>query len=243
MIAAVYFSTTFIFGWSAKDVLYEHDVNETMDALDFGYSQSKWVSEQLVTNAIKQGLAGRIFRPALISPAVTGAGYNFDISLRLLAFMLKHGIGTHAKNQVSFMPADIASDNIVAISNIGQSIGKTFHVTRDEYATMKDVTNILSSVTGVEFINYSLYDFVPEVVQRCGPNDLLFPLLNFLVHSVDNIQAMEFKRYDNSNYQYYRNQSPFGRQDPSLEDVVLGIHRFMKRQGIAETSYVRNYYA
>lgn len=236
-------STTFIFGWSVKDTLYEHDLNESMHALDFGYSQSKWVSEQLVNNAIKQGLPGRIFRPALISPEITGAGYNFDISIRLLAFMLKHGIGTNAQNQVSFMPADVASDNIVAISNIPESIGKTFHVTRDKYATMGDVTNILSSITGIDFTNYSLYDFVPEVVQRCGPNDLLFPLLNFLVHSVDNIQGMEFKRYDNSNYQYYRNQSPHGRQDPSLEDVVLGIHRFMKRQGIAETSYVKNHYA
>lgn len=236
-------STTFIFGWSVKDILHEHDQNESMHALDFGYSQSKWVSEQLVHNAIQQGLPGRIFRPALISPEITGAGYNFDISIRLLAFMLKHGIGTNAQNQVSFMPADVASDNIVAISNIPESMGKTFHVTRDDYATMSDVTDILSSITGVDFMKYSLPDFVPEVVQRCDPNDLLFPLLNFLVHSVDNIQAMEFKRYDNSNYQYYRNQSPHGRPDPSLEDVVLGIHRFMKRQGIAETSYVRNHYA
>ena len=38
-----YVSTTFIFGWAVKKVLYETDFNENMELLDFGYSQSKWV--------------------------------------------------------------------------------------------------------------------------------------------------------------------------------------------------------
>ena len=57
-------------------------------------------------------------------------------------------------------------------------------------------------------------------------------MVNFLVHSVDNITAMEFKRYDSSNYQKARAQSPVGMPDPPLEDVVLGIVRFMVRHGI-----------
>ena len=44
-------------------------------------------------------------------------------------------------------------------------------------------------------------DFVPELIRRCRKEDLLFPLLDFLVGSVDNISAMEFKRYDSSSYQ------------------------------------------
>lgn len=225
-------STTFIFGWSVKETLFESDTNNNIDLLDFGYSQSKWVSEQIVKNSKSLGVNARIFRPALISPSIGGMGYNFDISIRLLAFMLKYGVGTSAKNQVSFTPADIAANNIVAISNIEESVGETFHVTRDSYSSMTDVTNILSTLTGKNFKNFHLKDFVPEVVSRCKKDDLLFPLLDFLLGSVSNIGAMEFKRYDNSNYRKYCKRSIWWKKDPPLEDVVSGIFRFMRGQGI-----------
>src|SRR5580658_10481896 len=109
-----YVSTTFIFGWAVKKVLYETDFNENMELLDFGYSQSKWVSEQVVMDARRHGLPARIFRPALVSPSITGGGNNFDIAVRLVAFMVNHGIGVDALNQVSFVPADITANNIVA---------------------------------------------------------------------------------------------------------------------------------
>ncbi len=87
-----YVSTTFIFGWAVKKVLYETDFNENMELLDFGYSQSKWVSEQVVMDARRQGLPTRIFRPALVSPSITGGGNNFDIAVRLSCV---HGESRH----------------------------------------------------------------------------------------------------------------------------------------------------
>src|SRR5208337_1699436 len=107
-----YVSTTFVFGWAVKSVLNETDLNENMELLDFGYSQSKWVAEQVVVDARSRGLSARIFRPALVSPSVTGGGNNFDIAVRLVAFMVNHGIGVDTLNQVSFVPADIVANNI-----------------------------------------------------------------------------------------------------------------------------------
>ena len=75
-------------------------------------------------------------------------------------------------------------------------------------------------------------EFVPELIRRCRKEDLLFPLLDFLVGSVDNITAMEFKRYESSTYQAARDASVFGQADPSLEDTVNGILKFMHRKGI-----------
>jgi hypothetical protein len=43
---------------------------------------------------------------------------------------------------------------------------------------------------------------------------------------------MEFKRYDSSTYQAARDASAWGRPDPSLEDTVNGILKFMNRKGI-----------
>ena len=229
-----YVSTTFIFGWSVKDTLYETDCNADMEHLDFGYSQSKWVSEQVVLDAFSQGLKGRIFRPALLTPSLDGGGYNLDISIRLLAFMLKHRIGTSAQNQVSFSPADLAATNIVAIAGLPQTQGGTFHVTRDVYASMSDVTEILGRLTGQAFQHYPLDAFVPLVIERCQSGDILFPLLEFFVRSTAKISAMEFKRYDNGGYRKARAASSYGVDDPPLHDVVLGMLRFMRRQGLVD---------
>jgi thioester reductase-like protein len=227
-----YVSTTFVFGWAVKSVLLETDNNQDMELLDFGYSQSKWVAEQVVFDARSRGLSTRVFRPALVSPSVTGGGNNFDIAVRLVAFMVNHGIGVDTLNQVSFVPADIVANNIVAISTTPGTANKTFHVVRDDYSNMVDITGLITQATGRQFEAFSLPDFVPELIRRCRKEDLLFPLLDFLVGSVDNISAMEFKRYDNSSYQMARDASVWGRRDPSLEDTVNGILKFMYRKGI-----------
>ena len=222
-------STTFIFGWATKPRLHENDNNDEMELLDFGYSQSKWVSEQLVIQAARAGLPTRIFRPALITPSRNGAGGSFDITIRLLTFMLKHGIGVNALNQVSFVPVDVTANNIVAISQSPSTSNRTFHVTRDKYANMIDVTDILSARTGCRFELFSLRDFVPEVIRRCTKEDLLFPLLDFFIGSIDSISSMEFKRYDSSLYQSARDASSLSMPDPSLEQTVDGILTFIER--------------
>jgi hypothetical protein len=97
---------------------------------------------------------------------------------------------------------------------------------------MMDITGLITKATGRQFERFSLPDFVPELIRRCRKEDLLFPLLDFLVGSVDNISAMEFKRYDSSSYQRARDASVWGKPDPSLEDTVNGILKFMYRKGI-----------
>ena len=231
-----YISTTFVFGWAVKSVLNETDHNEDMELLDFGYSQSKWVAEQVVFDARSKGLSVRVFRPALVSPSVSGGGNNFDIAVRLVAFMVNHGIGVDTLNQVSFVPADIVANNIVAISTTPGTANKTYHIVRDDYSNMMDITGLITQATGRQFESFALPDFVPELIRRCRKEDLLFPLLDFLVGSVDNISAMEFKRYDNSTYQAARDASKWGKPDPSLEDTVNGILKFMHRKGIISTA-------
>jgi thioester reductase-like protein len=220
-------STTFIFGWATKDVLHETDRNKDMARLDFGYSQSKWVSEQLVFSAMQQGLDARIFRPALITPTVDGRGGNLDITIRLLAFMIKNAMCVNTQNQVSFMPADITANNIVAIAEQAQTLNTTFHVTRDQLETLPQITDLISDKTGIRFNAHSLKNFVPEVIDRCTKDDPLYPLLDFLVESVDNISAMEYKLYNNDNYRGVRDKSHAGLKDAPLESIVDGIIRFL----------------
>jgi len=150
----------------------------------------------------------------------------------LVAFMVNHGIGVDTLNQVSFVPADIVANNIVAISTTPGTENKTYHVVRDDYSNMLDITALITKSTGRQFEIFSLSEFVPELIRRCRKEDLLFPLLDFLVGSVDNISAMEFKRYESSEYQVARDASKWGIPDPTLEDTVNGILKFMHRKGI-----------
>ncbi len=156
------------------------DFNKNMELLDFGYSQSKWVAEQVVADARSRGLSTRIFRPALVSPSVTGGGNNFDIAVRLVAFMVNHGIGVDALNQVSFVPADIVANNIVAISTTPGTANKTYHVVRDDYAKHAGYHRAhyqvdRAAIRDIQYLGVrSRAD--PEI---CRKEDLLFPLLDF----------------------------------------------------------------
>ena len=122
-----YVSTTFIFGWAVKKVLYETDFNENMELLDFGYSQSKWVSEQVVMDARRRGLTTRIFRPALVSPSISGGGNNFDIAVRLVAFMVNHGIGVDALNRSVSFP--LTSRRTISLRSRRLPAQRTRHIT------------------------------------------------------------------------------------------------------------------
>jgi len=229
-------STTFIFGWAAKSVLVETDENAGMELLDFGYSQSKWVAEQQVLTACRQGLPVRIFRPALIAPSLEGKAVSCDISLRLLAFMIKHGIGVDAANQLSLLPVDVVAANIVAIARHEETLGQTFHMTRRAHSTVADTLDAVTRLTGRTFHLYDLKAFVPEVIHRCTRDDPLFPLLDFLVGSIKNISLMAFKRYDNSNYRRACETSSGAQPEPSLDATTAGVVRFLKDAGLVEIS-------
>ncbi len=225
-------STTFVFGWAPKEFLFETDRNDGMEKLDFGYSQSKWVAEQRVFSAMDQGLTARVFRPSLITPALNGRGGNLDVTIRVLSFMIKHRLGVTAGNQISLTPADIAASNIVGIGEQADTVGQTFHVVRDDMETMQMITDIIADRLGAPFEMLTLTEFVRQTIRRCVRADPVYPLLDFLVGSVDHFELMESKRYDSSAFRQARDQSGKGSADPPLEDVVDGILGFMKTRNL-----------
>jgi len=218
-----YISTTFIFGWSTTPELFETDNNEQMNALNFGYSQSKWVAEQVVIAAQEAGLPVRIYRPALISPTTKGLGNGLDISLRLLLFMIKHRITVTARNQVSFLPVDLVANNVVAFSSQQETVGRTYHVVQDKCHTMADVTDEIEKLLDIKFTRLELDEFIARIISLCKITDPLYPLLDFIIYSEGHIRAMEYKKYNSDSYQETRKMIVMSRDDPSLTQIVKGI--------------------
>ncbi|OBK46786.1 thioester reductase domain-containing protein [Mycobacterium sp. 1081908.1] len=225
-------SSTFIYGWSTEPVVGEWDANTKMSGLDFGYSQTKWVAEQLALAAQRQGLDVRIFRPSLISPTRAGFGSEDDILVRLTAFMIEHGVAVNALNQLSMLPADLIADHIVALMDLPAEAGSVFNMTADDYYNLTDITRILSERFGYRFDYHDIPSFTEQLNRRCSPRDQLYPLVDFLTRSADKIAAMREKRYDNTQYRHARTLAKVHLREPALAKTVENLVRFLRQEGL-----------
>jgi thioester reductase-like protein len=227
-------SSTFIYGWSTEPVVGEWDANEKMSGLDFGYSQTKWVGEQLALAAQRKGLDVRIYRPSLISPTRAGFGSQDDILVRLTAFMIEHGLAVNALNQISLLPADLIADHIVALMALPDEPGgagaPVYNMTADDYYNLTDITRILSERYGYRFEYHDISAFAEQLNRRCTPSDQMYPLVDFLTRATDKIAAMRDKRYDNTQYRHRRAQAKVGLREPALTDTVDHLVRFLRSE-------------
>jgi thioester reductase-like protein len=229
-------SSTFIYGWSTLPVVGEWDANEEMSGLDFGYSQTKWVAEQLALEAQRQGLDVRIYRPSLISPTSAGFGSQDDILVRLTAFMIEHGVAVKAHNQLSLLPADLIADHIVELMSLPDEAGTVFNLTADDYYNIMDITQVLSKRHGYRFTYHDIPSFTEQVNRRCAPRDPMYPLVDFLTRSAGKIAAMRDKRYDNSQYRHARGLAKVHLREPALTKTVEDLVRFLRSEGLISES-------
>jgi thioester reductase-like protein len=229
-------SSTFIYGWSTLPVVGEWDANAEMSGLDFGYSQTKWVAEQLVLEAQRKGLDVRIYRPSLISPTSAGFGSQDDILVRLTAFMIEHGLAVKAYNQLSLLPADLIADHIVELMGLPDEAGTVFNLTADDYYNIMDITRVLSERHGYRFTYHDIPSFTEQVNRRCAPRDPMYPLVDFLTRSADKIAAMRDKRYDNSQYRHARALAKVHLREPALTKTVEDLVRFLRSERLITES-------
>lgn len=223
-------STTFIFGFAPRRILWEHDANAEMAGLNFGYAQSKWVAEQLVLSAAQRGLDVHLYRPSLITASRQGYYVRRDITARLLAYMISHGLSVDAVNQVSLLPVDVCANNIVALSLLDVPMPHALHLTADTYYTMQDVCSVIGQTFGYPFQYVSLEAFVAHMQAHCTEAEPLFPLVAFFRHNVQRLHAMRHKRYDNQQYRLLRSKSPLTQPEPPLTDTVSSIVDFLGQE-------------
>jgi thioester reductase-like protein len=227
-----FISSTTIFGWSDKRNLYEHDSNPEMLGLDFGYAQTKWVSEQLVLQAREQGVDAIIYRPAFLTASTAAFGHSSDIVVRLLSFMIKYGIAPNADIQLSFMPVDIAAHNVVAVMTSSDSQEPVFHVTVDEYYNIVDVTMQISEDYGVPFRYVDLAEFSRQMKILSSAADPVFPLVDFVARAHSKVVVMEGKRYRNTAFRQAIDRSASGVPQAGLQETVSYLMTYLKAQGV-----------
>ncbi|XP_074650108.1 uncharacterized protein LOC141905204 [Tubulanus polymorphus] len=129
-----YVSTDAVFPHGLKNCSENDDVSQLYGQLEDGYSQSKWVAEQLVLRARARGVPVVIYRPGNMSGDSKTAHWNpADFNLMMIKACLETGSAPQIDWQVEMTPVDFAAKAIVMLTqNIMLSLGKTFHIANDD---------------------------------------------------------------------------------------------------------------
>lgn len=98
-------------------------------AFTLGYTQSKWVAEQLVREAGARGLPVSIYRPTRISgQSQTGAFPLRDFVWQSIQTCMSLGTAPELDMYLDMVPVDYVSSAIVSLSRQAGSQGKNFHI-------------------------------------------------------------------------------------------------------------------
>jgi amino acid adenylation domain-containing protein/thioester reductase-like protein len=114
-------------------VVYEgDDLDDYLSALKFdtGYSQSKWVTEKLVREAIARGIPAAIYRPGFImGDSRTGAGNPSDFIARLVKGCIAIGAYPALQRQgKEFVPVDYVSAALLGIARDNANLTHAYHL-------------------------------------------------------------------------------------------------------------------
>lgn len=126
-----YISTVAVFESSAYygKTVFESDPVIHSEGIYLGYSQSKWVAEQLVMKARDRGLPVCIYRPPLISGhSQTGVWNTDDFVCFFIKSCLQMGKFPDLDSLNNLSPVDYVSQAIVFLSQQPQSVNQAFHL-------------------------------------------------------------------------------------------------------------------
>ncbi|HEY9815189.1 MAG TPA: amino acid adenylation domain-containing protein [Candidatus Obscuribacterales bacterium] len=139
-----FISTLSVFGGSGEVAIREESPLTLAHLPDSGYSQSKWVAEQLVTQAKDRGLPVCIYRLGRIAGhSQTGVGNVNDLMSRMIKGCIQLGSVPDRHTLLDITPIDYVSQAIAHLSQQHQSIGKTFHLLNPQPTSWQTLTTWL----------------------------------------------------------------------------------------------------
>ncbi|ROW18173.1 hypothetical protein VPNG_00119 [Cytospora leucostoma] len=132
-------------GWSEDTII---DVDDVPTKLQDGYSQTKWVAEQLVIEAHRRGLPTRIYRPGTISGhSKSGATNAWDLLTAIIVESVQIGYAPDIPDWlVEMTPVDFVSKAITTLADHQDMSQRIFHLGDPAPIGANDVFNYLSQL-------------------------------------------------------------------------------------------------
>ncbi|WP_375492804.1 amino acid adenylation domain-containing protein [uncultured Nostoc sp.] len=211
-----YISTIAVFGaishFTGLKVVYEDDdieLSKDYVALDLGYSQTKWVAENLVWVAKSRGIPVSIFRTGfLMGHSGTGVAHTKDAYVpRVIKGCIQLGSYPELIDQKEeLIPVDYAARAIVHLSKKQESLGKAFHIVPppDQNIPIIELFEFICSY-GYQLKKLPYTQWKDELIAsfRYSQENALHPLLPMMSEKVyqDSLTIMEL--YQNTvDYDY-----------------------------------------
>ncbi|HKX27308.1 MAG TPA: amino acid adenylation domain-containing protein [Blastocatellia bacterium] len=153
----------------------EAQLLENWQGLSSGYSQSKWVAEQMVRMAGSRGIPIAIYRPSFISGSTrTGAVNPNDSLTHFIRACMKSGCVPDIDTEINMVPVDYISRAVVALSGRNYVLGHAWNLINMRSVSMQEVSScFLSSGLPMRKVTYE------EWQSRCSSNGAKAALLNF----------------------------------------------------------------
>jgi len=150
--------------------IFEGDKISQGRGISGGYAQSKWVAEQLVTQAAERGLPVCIYRPGMVSGhSKSGYTNTKDLVSRFIKSLVDLQQGPDADLMIDMTPVDYVSKTIVSLSLQSQSLGKTFHILNPKPISLGEMVNTLNEFgSTIRQIPYSQW----QAKLKLEPNEL-----------------------------------------------------------------------
>ena len=165
----------------ADGVIQEQDLPDRITGL-YGYTQTKWVSENLIRAAQARGIPAAIYRPAWIEGHTqTGICNHSDFLRSMIKGCLQLGIAPDWNMPVDIVPVDFVSQAIVHLSRQNNAFGKAFNLSNPSTISWQQLMNWLRE-WGYSLQLLPYQQWISEAIDRIrlAPDNALYPYLAFL---------------------------------------------------------------
>ncbi|WP_405017740.1 amino acid adenylation domain-containing protein [Kitasatospora sp. NBC_00070] len=125
------------------------EVSETtpldhVELLSMGYTESKWVAEELVRGAARAGLPAVVHRPYELSGDTTGHTWNSAAALcEFFKVIVELRLAPELDLPLNLVPVDFAAGAVVHLATRRPAVGQTYHLTNPREAMLGDLVERL----------------------------------------------------------------------------------------------------
>ena len=147
-------------GYLKQPLIQENADLNACEVVYGGYSQSKWVGEQLVRAAHLQGLQICVYRPGMISGhSQTGVSDTEQILARLIKSFIQQGIAPDLDIAIDMTPVSYVSQAVVYLSRQQELQGRIFNLINPRSLHLRDLIKVINSLGHpLEQIQYSEWE-------------------------------------------------------------------------------------
>jgi amino acid adenylation domain-containing protein/thioester reductase-like protein len=167
-------------GYIMEDFIHSNSLDNIAD----GYSQTKWVSEKLFSEAVDRGFCVNIYRPGWILGGVMSKD-NLMINNHLYLLIkscVQLGYAPDWDLKLNILPVDFVSKLIIEISTCTQINDNVFNLSNENAITWRSIVRYLNEFGyGVKLIPSK--NWINDHLKKVGRDNALFNLLPLYLDS------------------------------------------------------------